>query len=365
MVRCWMCNAEIKEENVSKEHIFLNAIGGKLRSNSLLCKTCNQNLGDSIDYELAEQLNIFTNLLDIRRDDGSLPPPIHTTSESGVDYKLLHGGKPELDKPSIRMDGRNIHIIARSTQEANKLMRGYKRKYPEIDVAKIAAHMEHKKRYLNEYLGIECELGGKARLSVCKTAINFYILKGGDRRCISHLIPYVQGCHSDDVVGFFYNHEVIQKNPGQIIHAIILIGNPDTHILYAYVEFFNAVRYIILLNDHYDAAEISSSYFFDVLEGQEVKLNYWINLTKEQIKNLLEIGNIPYQKVKEAFSCALEIITNRQQEKHLHEMCNIALEKSLMKYPEGEIITPEMGNELCEALMEELMPWLFSVIKDE
>ena len=42
---CYICDEELTDTNNSDEHIILNAIGGHLHSNKLLCKRCNNTLG--------------------------------------------------------------------------------------------------------------------------------------------------------------------------------------------------------------------------------------------------------------------------------------------------------------------------------
>ena len=39
---CYICDEELTDTNNSDEHIILNAIGGHLHSNKLLCKRCNK-----------------------------------------------------------------------------------------------------------------------------------------------------------------------------------------------------------------------------------------------------------------------------------------------------------------------------------
>ena len=64
---CYACGKEITPSNRSDEHIIPNAIGGRLKSKSLLCKQCNSDFGDSIDSELSRQLNHIGNMLNIKK----------------------------------------------------------------------------------------------------------------------------------------------------------------------------------------------------------------------------------------------------------------------------------------------------------
>lgn len=59
MAKCIICGVELNESNSTEEHIILNAIGGRLKTKSLLCKTHNSVFGDDCDAELAKQLKVF------------------------------------------------------------------------------------------------------------------------------------------------------------------------------------------------------------------------------------------------------------------------------------------------------------------
>lgn len=44
MSRCYICENPITESNKSVEHVFLNSIGGRLKSEALMCRQCNTEL---------------------------------------------------------------------------------------------------------------------------------------------------------------------------------------------------------------------------------------------------------------------------------------------------------------------------------
>ena len=289
---CWMCGKSITEENKSYEHIFLNAIGGVLKSDRLLCKICNNKFGDSIDSSLAKALNLFANFLDIKRSDGKNPPPIDGVNELGEEYILRHGAKPEMKKPKIDDQG-NIH--ARNKKEAQTMLR----KFSNIDLNKSPEIIEHRSERINEFRSNKVKLEDEYTLSaICKMAVNFYMLHDGDRDNIINLIPYIKNNQTTKIIGFYYDHEVILKKSDQIVHGIILKSDSKNHILYAYIEFFNTVRYIVVLNDDYKCADLEIHYFFDVLERKEVCLDYHLSLSLTRITELLSEENPPYEAIQ-------------------------------------------------------------------
>lgn len=65
MDKCWLCEAELTDDNQSKEHIIPNGTGGRLKSNKFLCKTCNTRMGDSSDASLCDDLRFYVEMFQI------------------------------------------------------------------------------------------------------------------------------------------------------------------------------------------------------------------------------------------------------------------------------------------------------------
>lgn len=63
MATCYSCHTLLNRKNQSWEHIIPSALGGSTKSRRILCKTCNEKAGSTIDQALAaycrNQLNKF------------------------------------------------------------------------------------------------------------------------------------------------------------------------------------------------------------------------------------------------------------------------------------------------------------------
>lgn len=92
MNKCYLCGRELKDSNLSDEHIVLNAIGGRLHSKKLICKDCNSEMGNKADSKLAEDLSFFTDMLEISRSRKSEHNQIMTDSE-GHEIIVKKAGK--------------------------------------------------------------------------------------------------------------------------------------------------------------------------------------------------------------------------------------------------------------------------------
>jgi len=130
MSECYICEREITNDNETEEHIILNAIGGTLKSKTLICKQCNSELGDEIDSDLAKQLNYLSNLLNIKRDRKTAPNLDANAHSTGEPILLQPGGKPIMKRP-IKYENNQIKISikAPTVNQAKKMLTGLKRKY--------------------------------------------------------------------------------------------------------------------------------------------------------------------------------------------------------------------------------------------
>ncbi|WP_312648086.1 HNH endonuclease [Aminipila sp.] len=366
---CYVCEKEITQENQSVEHIIPNAIGGKLKSKALLCKKCNSELGDSIDSELSKQLNHICNMLNIKRERGMPQAITGINTKTGEQVMLEPGGKPSRVKPIINEEvsgkGKHIHVTARNKKEAKSILKGLRRKYPQINVDEIIKNTEVKREYIEDRVQLNITIGGQECFrSICKTAVNFYMFTGGKQEYIQDLIPYIKGDTDTNRVYFFYNdEEVISKGFEQIVHGLVLRGDTQEKVLYMYIEYFNAFKFLILINDSYDGDEVNEAYVFDVLNQTEIKPIISLNIKKQQIIKTVTEKSYPGKMLSRELNQIMTIIMNKQRKEVLDAIILRAFDNSLMKYPDGVIITEEMADETVSALMKELTPWIIHNLK--
>lgn len=366
MAKCYICETDIITANEAEEHIILNACGGRLKSKDLLCKTHNSNFGDTFDAELAKQTNDLANLLLIKRHRGEPQAIKGKLQSTGEDYYLQYGGKPEMTKPIIseEVDGKKIElsITARDEKEMRTILEGMKRKrYPELDVEKVMETAKYRNEYFDEPILFQSTIGGKEIFkSITKSAINYYILKGGDRNYITHLFPYLQGMEDLEVVWMHFPDEIIYAPiDNEVSHIIRLVGNPTERILYAYIELFNIHNFIIKLNDNYEGVALDETYAFDLIEVKELLRSIPLNYTRGQLLELFtNKEGKPFEKVQRRFERVLSIAMKRQSLNYNQELISSAINNSLGKHSEGVPITKEMIDELVREIMKEIDPMI-------
>ena len=372
MKKCYMCDESINDKNKSREHIILNALGGKLKSYNLLCNKCNSGLGDIIDSELAKQFEYITNMLNIKRDDGETPKSVRVTGiDSGDEYILTAGGKPKHLKPAIieNIEEGKIRIKANGYEQAEQIIRGKKRKYPEIDVEKELRELKEIKirKELPEMMRMKMCFGGDdAFRSLCKSAINFYMYHNGKKDNIIHLIPFIKRESENKYISLYYpDNEILDNADSDIFHSIVVIGNPTEKILYSYIELFSFYRVIILLTDKYEGETFEKSYIYDLLNNEVIDKRAIINLTQVEVKNIVNNREMPFDKIKSKMIKLMVVAHERMDEDVRQQMIENAINNSFLKYPEGVPMTQEMFKDFWNAIEEDLVLWIAAHTREE
>ena len=201
MRTCYYCDSILTNKNRSAEHVIPNALGGRLVSYKLLCRSCNIQLGETVDAVLVRHLQELTSQLNFTRD-------------------RKKQGKDRRTNAADETDGQNEIGAANKEMEQDIVLRG---------IAKIAIglylHKVGERRYAD--IGIQ-NLKGELPIHGMALAIPK---------------PHVQ--HYGDF---------------KPKHTIKVTGSPTTRMLQAYVLLFDEYAYLVNLSDKYDGAEIAFQY---------------------------------------------------------------------------------------------------------
>ena len=366
-MNCLICNETLTEANASDEHIILNSLGGHLHSKDLLCKKCNNKFGKEADAALADTLKFAASQLDVKRYRGE--NQVIQTSEKEK-YDLAPGCKPVLKKPEVRVeklpDGKmQIEMSARSTQEARKILKSLQRQYPMIDVDEAMRHAQKKQSFIGTPVKMNIAFEGeKIFPSIVKTAVEFYLLRGGAREEIKSLIPHLLGEEKRKVCWYFYPEKpVFSFKKKEICHAICVVGDAEQRILYGYVDLFGILQCLVLLSDCYSGKNYMESYVYDVNEGKEINKTPAIRLERDEIQKIVRGTESSWvegllRQTRLFHEKAGEIV----KERILDGMWQRIMDQSLGKYPEGVLITEEMLGEVLAEMEKEMIPWYVSRI---
>ena len=363
MAKCVFCDVPLTTDNAHSEHVIPNALGGKLKSNKLDCSKCNETYGSKCDAAIAHDLNPFANLLNVHRGRG-YPQPIKGV-HNGKPIRLNPGGKTELAKPEFRTEetdtGLKVQIQARSMREAKAMLEGLKRKYPKLDVNKALADAQVKSEYSNEFINFNFTHGGSATFqAIMKMAFLFFKLKRPGVKLANEkeLIDFINGHSSKTAVSWYFPEpEIVERQDGRVLHALILKGYPSEKLLLAFVDLFSVLSFVVVLSDDF-SEDLEEKYVFDVI-GQKELPSALLNtprLDRKAIETLLAGMPSPSDKITTRFMTFLSISMLRQQKEYLSELLGDAVEGYFKKFPQGTTITHKMITELCGEIMEKVRP---------
>jgi hypothetical protein len=366
MSECYVCEKELNDENRSEEHIILNACGGRLSSQDLLCKNCNNDFGSGYDVELARQTSQLSNLLHIKRDRNKPPGIKGTVTSTGEAINIPFEGAMSKVKPKIieTIEGNQVKLTieAKDDEQFAQILNGLKRtKYPGLPIEQAIQDAQSRQYYLNDSVTLDEKVGGDDVFrAVTKAAVNFFIYTGGDREYIRHLIPYLRSQVSIDVARIHHLPlSIYSFDNEEVSHIIKLVGNPSEGVLYCYLEYFNAQAYIIKLNEEYDGAPIDDTYIYDVVHRRELKKTIAIDYSKSDFMSIFSsVEETPFLIVRQRYARVVTIAQKRNDERYLTKLSQQIVAEVLKDLPEGAPIDTKFIEKLAAVAAAKYTPFI-------
>ena len=366
---CALCDIEISESNDTKEHIIPNAIGGRRKIKGFICNLCNNKSGDDWESELAKQLNPLSLFFGISRDRGSTPSQVFETT-GGDKLKLNAEGSMDIHKPEYTEtsldSGMQISINARSMQEAKKMLKGVKRKYPQVNIDDLLENAKTKSSYCPDMLKINLSFGGQnSGRSIVKSALALAVDSGIDPKSCEHARAYLLNDDAEACFGYYYEKDLLPKRPEEIpLHCVTVVGSPSTKQLLGYVEYFGVQRMVICLSTSYTGADFTSTYAINPINGEELDLVVDLKLSNEDIQATYNYKKIPDGAVVDIFNKLIPIGMAASAEKEKNRVLNQAVEYAYANCgaEAGRELTQEQKRRLPSLMMEKLEPYLFHLL---
>ena len=296
--QCILCGRTLTSANSDKEHIILNALGGRKTVTEFICRSCNSETGTNWDAELARQLQPLSLLLGIKRQQGDVKPKRLPTS-SGGEVELHADGKMTTTKPSheITTDGntKQLKIRARSTKELRKLLRGWQRKYPALkdrSMADLMSAAQARSYYSPDLIGIPLGLGGeKAGRSLVKSAMALVFDAGIDLNECDLALNYLTKDNAQPCFGPFYDKDkdlVVNRPVEKPFHCVYVKGDSGTGTILGYIEYYSLHRMVLCLSESYSGRDFTTLYAIDPIEGKELSIDIDLNLSMSDIRPVLD-----------------------------------------------------------------------------
>lgn len=362
--RCYICGKPLDGDNASLEHIILNGIGGKLRSRTLLCNTCNGDFGSKPDVALSESLSFYTDMLQVKKDRDNGHKQV-MKDEDGHEIIVEDGGrKLKLRRPYYEKKEKGNEKIYNITAIDEEGLRGYlagQVKAGELTQAQmdeVMAKAQMKKH--RPRLSTRTVIPQDAFPSIVRSAVNYYILQTRRYDDVNHLIPYIRGEKNCQAVLHLvlFDELPYKEKDDEITHMIHIEGNPNNGVLYAMLEYYSLYTYVVFLKEDYNGPELNLTYCYDVLHEKETEREFSLLVDRKWIEDYKESFE---GTAKERFAAAerrankiLDVWQGKDRERVVKDM----VETAFSKIPEGAMITPELLDGIIADLAKGMANYL-------
>lgn len=365
MKECALCDLEITDETDSREHLIPNALGGRRKVQGFICASCNNASGESWDAELAKALNGLSVLFNIKRERGKIPNQrVNTTSGDELTYPAegpMFPAHPTFSETSNE-SGVEINIVARSMPEARRMMKGVKKKYPQVSLDDLIESAQGVSKYPSDFVHFSVSFGGPlAGRSIVKMAMCLAVCEGIAPGECAVAREYLRNEEAEACFGYFYSRDLVANRPvGMPFHCVAIHGNPQKRLLVGYVELFGVQRSVVCLSDDYQGEKISAEYAIDPTSGETLALDVKLRLSREELVASYEYEKIPSGSIEQAFSSVLPGALKDAEDRERSRVASRAVDKAfeLSGCPEGGVLTAEHISKISQVLAEEMEPFV-------
>lgn len=358
---CYLCDQVLEGSHVSNEHVIPNSIGGWFESSDLLCRTCNSKSGYSIDAAFTKPFTAIANLLGIRRSRGRVPS-IPVTLAGGRRANRFADGRIEVVRPHVEVralaDGtRQLLATARSARDLRPALVHLARTEPKLDVNAALQGAATRSEYVTLETGIQLRGVGGPELfrGLAKTAVSFYLMRGGRGEHASGAIAYLRRePNEDDRIGYWHHAtDPVLNRPADFAgHIIAIHGDPASRRLAAYVEIFRAFRGVVCLSDDYTGEAYFEYAALDPVSGREVPTVSVLPRATEWVPDDV----IGVERFREEMAHLSVAISTLDRKRTIGRIVDRAFANAFALHAE-----PTRGD-LLPLLWRELEPWLLTQI---
>ncbi len=350
----------------SDEHILLCALGGRLRSRSLIDQTTNAEFGRTIDASLSRMVQFFRLVFHARSGTGEDPPMLRgLQGDDGERYGLLPKGRPQLGTPRAsfekQQDGKTlIQARARSPQELRNLLARPLAKLGHNVDAVVPLAREHSEAAPKMH--VPFRLGPEERRCVAKMACNLFAHKQKD----AFLGPGFDAIRNFVLQGQGDGLSLVQISSrpfalqdaapiGELDH-LALVTVDEAGETRGFVALWRHLQFIVALGSAEALRGTAASYRVDQIGGRE-------RTDHEADLSLLDSlkaapSNADFDTQRRAVNEALSKLVSRTMEQSFdnarRDLVSEALHEVFHDVPEGAVMTQEMLDKLVSIVSQRL-----------
>ena len=366
----FQCGNRLADDTSTKEHVVLNAIGGRKTVTGFICNDCNHETGTTWDAELARQLNPLSLLLGISRQRKGVPSQVFPTS-SGGKIQLRSDGRMTIGEPSheVATDGSTtrLKITARSLEELRNLIKGMRRKYPSLKNQSLDDLMSHAKAgrfYSPDLTEITLDFGGPAAgRSLVKSAVALVYDAGVDPNVCDLALDYLLNESAKPCFGYYYDEAkdlVLNRPVERPFHCVYVEGHSDTGTILGYVEFYSLHRMVLCLSKSYSGKDFANLYAIDPVKGEELSVEVDLDLSMSDIHSAFEYEKfdetVRNSAIVDLFNYIVKVDFDRALDRAVGDAFEYAFENCDAEH--GAHLTSEQLRQLMEDAIEKLTPFI-------
>jgi len=271
-------------------------MGGKLKSDLIICKRCNNKFGSEFDEALIERFGLIVH--PIRLFNPKLKIKDVIVKLNGVKYLLTAEGIKLKDPYQTDESKGFLGMVFPNTESLRKHLKKKRKKDPTIDIQKTIQVAKREKFEIKEHFNFEIKnLTNEVYRCCGKICYEFFYYIKDDYEPSSDLfVKFVMGAlkSSDFPICIWYgDFTPVANEEESIYHIIVLEGRKEEQILIGYLNVFNCLPTLMILDMDYTGPTFSRGYYQDLLDNTQdfFTPSSAIPLTRERLINLISSFN--------------------------------------------------------------------------
>ncbi|MCW7460428.1 HNH endonuclease [Leptospira bandrabouensis] len=341
--KCFLCPPEFNNLEFDLEHIIPNSIGGRLKSDLIICKTCNNDFGHNLEISIAKQFDVICTTLNIKRERNEPPKIKLKTKEHADDFTIFPGGKTERSIKTRKIGNKEYLIYYSSLSELEKLKTQISKNREIVSEKEITEGIPGEVQKFHTLLFGFSTGNRTSYRAIAKMAAFYYLYCGGLPELIHPISGYIKGIYAANIVFPYSPESYINPPPNleNIQHTIFLTGDFETKLLWAYIELFNTFSYAIILNRNYIGPNIKSNYSINVMTGEQSTTFPPIEpkLPQKPLKNYIP-----------DMQCRWKYLAKLVNQKLFFHNIGYKLGNDMYDYTKGTIIDEKIAEDLSNKL---------------
>lgn len=338
-LKCLFCKEKLDGTKKSSEHIIPKCMGGKLRSDSIVCRKCNNKFGTEFDEALIKRYGII--LHSIRLYNPKLKIKDIEVKKNGIKYLLTKDGIKLKDPYPLRGEGGFTNMRFPSKESMRKTLKRMKKKDPSIDIQATIDNSEKKDIEIKDYFKfISKTINNKVYRCCGKICFEFlYYIKPDYIHSNEKFISFVMGELESSklpICIWYSNYLPLKLNEDSIYHLIVIEGRQDERVLIGYLKVFNFLQTLMILDSDYNGPNFIKGYYQDLLNNSELEFIPMENLplTSKKIFNLIE--NFDFTDIREEYEKQFDSIMYKSRclpiQKELEKLVSVLYSKKISPY---------------------------------